>query len=131
MKDMLRCRGIEKQFEISSAATSTEEIGNPVHYGTREKLAKAGISVAGKTAVQMCMADYNYYDYLIGMDSSNLSRMRKIAGGDRKGKMYRLLDFTDNPRDIADPWYTGDFETTYTQVCEGCEALLQHILLQR
>lgn len=129
MKDMLRRRGIEKQFEISSAATSTEEIGNPVHYGTREKLAKVGISVAGKTAVQMCMADYNYYDYLIGMDSSNLSRMRKIAGGDREGKMYRLLDFTDNPRDIADPWYTGDFETTYAQVCEGCEALLQHILL--
>ncbi len=128
MKDMVRRKGMENEFVICSAATSTEEIGNLVHHGTRRKLAEVGISVEGKTAVQLRREDYSRYDYLIGMESRNLANMRRITGGDPEEKMHRLLDFTDKPRDIADPWYTGDFETTYTEVCEGCQALLDFIL---
>lgn len=124
MKDMVQKRGIAEHFEIASAATSTEEIGNPVHYGTRNKLAKVGISTAGKYARQMTKRDYAYYDYLIGMDTWNIRNMNRICGSDAQGKIVKLLDLTARPGDVADPWYTGDFEATYRDVVEGCEALL-------
>lgn len=126
-KDMVKKRGIADQFYIASAATSTEEIGNPVHRGTRTILNGLGISCQGKQAVQMTKADYGKYDYLIGMDHWNISNMTRIAGGDPEGKIIRLLDFTARPRDVADPWYTGDFNTTYRDIIEGLEAFLNRI----
>ena len=126
-KDMVKKRGIAEQFYIASAATSTEEIGNPVHRGTRNILNGLGISCQGKQAVQMTKADYIKYDYLIGMDQWNIWNMLRICGEDPQHKICRLLDFTDHPRDIADPWYTGDFETTYQDVLEGCRALVRKL----
>jgi len=128
MKELIKTRGIADEFFIASAATSTEEIGNPVYPGTRKRLAKENISVAGKYAVQITRSDYEKYDYLIGMDSRNIANMHRAFSGDPDGKVGRLLDYTDSPRDIADPWYTDDFDITYDDVCEGCEALLNHIL---
>ena len=127
LKSMVQEKGISDQFYIASAATSTEEIGNPVHYGTRKKLSEFGISCNGKYAVQMTRADYDRYDYLIGMDQWNIRNMQRIVGKDEKGKIRRLLDFTDHPRDIADPWYTGNFDITYEDIREGCEALLRYL----
>lgn len=126
-KDMVQKQGLEDQFYIASAATSTEEIGNPVHPGTRKKLAQVGISTAGKHAIQMTKADYEKYDYLLGMDDWNIRNILRIIGGDPQHKVSRLLDFTDRPGDIADPWYTGNFDVTYTDVVEGCQALLEMI----
>ncbi len=118
-------------FYIASAATSTEEIGNPVHHGTRNILKRYGIDTSGKYARQMTRADYREYDYLIGMDQWNIRNMLRITGGDPDHKICRLLDFTDHPRDIDDPWYTGDFETTYADVTEGCRRLLDNIIESR
>ncbi len=115
------------RFYAASAATSTEEIGNPVHPGTRNLLKRHGISTAGKYARQMTKKDYKEYDYLIGMDQWNIRNMLRICGEDPQHKICRLLDFTDHPRDIADPWYTGDFETTYQDVLEGCRALVRKL----
>ena len=128
LKDMIEQHHKSAQFHIASAATSTEEIGNPVHYGTRNILRQHGISAVGKYARQMTRKDYDEYDYLIGMDQWNIRNMLRITGGDPKQKICRLLDFTDHPRDIADPWYTGDFETTYADVVEGCQALCRKLL---
>ena len=128
MKDMVEKRGLSDDFYIASAATSTEEIGNGVHHGTRRKLAQYGISVDGKRAVQLTRSDYAKYDYIIGMDSYNIRNMRRMLPEDTGNKIHRLLDFSLNPRDIADPWYTGDFDATYDDVYEGCTALLQKIL---
>ena len=119
---------LAEQFEISSAATSREEIGNPPHYGTVGKLRQVGIPLIPHRAVQMTRADYEYYDYLSGMDSANIRNMIRIAGDDRDNKIYKLLQFAGIDRDVADPWYTGDFEATYKDVMTGCEALLQYIL---
>ena len=127
MKDMVKKAGLEDRFQIASAATSTEEIGNPVHRGTREKLRQAGISCAGKTARQLKRSDYDTYDYLIGMDTWNIRNMHRMLGGDPEGKVYRLLDFTQSSRDVADPWYTGDFEATYRDVVAGCHGLLAEV----
>lgn len=127
MKDMVRKRGLEARYEIASAATSTEEIGNGVHRGTRAKLHQHGISCEGKYAVQMTRGDYALYDLLIGMDGANLRSMRRIAGGDPQGKIVRLLDYTKRPRDIADPWYSGNFDQTWDDVREGCQALLDRL----
>lgn len=127
MKDLVKKRGLEEQFYIASAATSTEEIGNSVHPGTRKKLAAYGISTAGKTAIQLKKSDYQNYDFLIAMDCNNLRNMKRILGIDEAHKVYRLLDFTAMPRDIADPWYTGNFDQTYEDVYEGCVALLNTI----
>lgn len=127
MKDLVEKRGLKDQFYIASAATSTEEIGNSVHPGTRKKLAEYGISTAGKTAIQLTKADYQKYDFLIAMDSNNLRNMKRIIGTDEAHKVYRLLDFTARSRDIADPWYTGNFDQTYEDVYEGCIALLNKI----
>lgn len=131
MKDLVAKRGLSDEFFIASAATSREEIGNPVHHGTRNKLAEFGISTKGKYAVQMTKKDYRSYDYIIGMDHWNIQNILGIIGKDTKHKVCRLLDFTDNPRDIADPWYTGDFDLTYDNVLEGCEALLEKIMKER
>lgn len=128
LKDMVKKRGMEDGFYIASAATSTEEIGNPVHHGTRRKLAEVGISVAGKTAVQMTKSDYDKYDYIIGMDTWNMRNINRIIKSDPEGKVYKLLTFAGRGDDVADPWYTGDFETTYRDVVEGCEAFLKEIL---
>lgn len=127
MKDMVKKKGLEQYFHIASAATSSEESGNPVHYGTRNKLQQYGISTAGKYAVRMTKKDYQDYDYLIGMEQRNLANMLRIAGGDPDGKIFRLLDFSDDPRDIADPWYTGNFDVTYDDIVEGCEAFLEFL----
>lgn len=131
LKDMVKKRGTEDNFYIASAATSTEEIGNPVHYGTRNKLAEYGISTAGKAAVQMKKSDYGKYDYLIGMDSANIRNMLRIAGGDPERKIKKLLAFAGSTRDIADPWYTGNFDITYEDIVEGCEAFLTEVSLKK
>ena len=127
MKDMVKKARMEDEFIIASAATSTEEIGNPVHYGTREKLRSVGISCKGKTARQMTRRDYDDYDLLIGMDMYNLRNMQRIAGGDPEGKIHSLLEYAGSSRDIADPWYTGNFDETYRDVVEGCSALLKEL----
>lgn len=126
-KDLVKKAGLSDVFDIASAATSSEEAGHPVHWGTREKLKSVGIMTEGKYAVQMRPTDYEKYDYIIGMEKRNLKYMQSITGGDPQGKMCRLLDFSDRPRDIADPWYTGEFDVTYEDVLEGCQALLQYI----
>lgn len=128
MKDIVEKKGIGDRFYIASAATSTEEIGNGVHYGTSNKLSQYGISTEGKKAVQLRKSDYDKYDYIIGMDSYNLRNMKNMLPEDRGHKIYLLLDFSENPRDIADPWYTGDFDTTYNDILEGCTLLLEHIM---
>ena len=127
-KDMVAKRGLADKFYIASAATSSYEIGNPVHYGTRNKLAQYGISVAGKTAVQLTKEDYNKYDYLIGMEASNIRNILHIVGSDSRHKVYKLLQFAGSERDIADPWYTGNFDVTYNDIHEGCTALLEYLL---
>ena len=130
MKDLVRREGLEKAFEIASAATSTEELGNPVYPPARRKLAEQGISCAGKTARQITAADYGYYDYIIGMDYSNLRNMQRTFGGDPDGKLSLLLDYTDRPGQVADPWYTGNFDATWQDVSEGCQGLLEHLRKQ-
>ena len=124
---MVKQRHIESQFEIGSAATSREEIGNAPHYGTVDKLRRVGIPVVPHRAVQMTAADYERYDYLIGMDSANIRNMQRIAGGDPEGKIFRLLSFAGKERDIADPWYTGNFDETSQDIVEGLEGLLQYL----
>jgi len=114
-------------FEINSAATSREEIGNPPHYGTVNKLRQVGIPMVPHRAVQMTKADYDYYDYLIGMDTANIRNMTRIAGGDPEGKIYKLLSFAGSGRDVADPWYTGDFDATYEDVVNGCEGFIRFL----
>ena len=131
LKDMVKERGMAEQFYIASAATSTEEIygdvGNPVYPPAKAELAKHGIGCEGKRAVQLKKSDYEKYDYLLGMDSYNIRNMLKILGGDKDKKVKRLLDYTDEPRDISDPWYSGKFDITYQDIKEGCEAFLKTI----
>lgn len=127
MKDLVKKAGLEDKFLIESAATSTEEIGNSVYPPARQKLAEHGISCKGKTARQMNSSDYNRYDLLIGMDSWNIRNMNRICGGDPEGKIHMLMDYTNRPGEVADPWYTDDFEATWRDVLEGCQALLKTI----
>ena len=127
MKDLVNRAGQADAFQIASAATSTEEIGNPVYPPARRKLAEHGIGCAGKTARQLTREDYAQYDLLIGMDRANLRNMNRLWGGDREGKLHLLLDYTSRPGDVADPWYTGDFESTWRDVLEGCRGLLEHL----
>jgi len=126
MKDLVRKAGREQEFHIESAATSTEELGNPVYPPARRKLAEHGITCQGHAARQLCRADYDRFDLLIGMDTWNLRNMTRMCGGDPEGKIHLLLDYTSRPGDVADPWYTGDFEATWRDVLEGCTALLEH-----
>ena len=127
MKDLVRKAGREEEFYIESAATSTEEIGNEVYPPARRKLAEHGIGCKGKTARQMTRRDYERFDLLVGMDSWNLRNMKLICGGDGEEKIHRLLDFTGRLGDVADPWYTGDFEATWRDVLEGCQCLLEQV----
>ena len=120
MKDLVEKAGLSGQFEISSAATSTEEISNPVYPPARRKLAEHGICCAGKTARQMTRRDYETYDYLIAMDRNNLRNMVRFVGSDPEHKVSLLMDYTSRPGDVADPWYTGDFEATWQECVEGC-----------
>lgn len=125
MKYLVSQRGLDTQFSIDSAATSEEETGNGVHYGTRRKLAEVGIPCGDHRARKLTRQDYDAFDLLIGMEQANLRDMRRICGGDPAVKMHLLLDDTGSPRNIADPWYTGDFDSTYDDILEGCSALLE------
>lgn len=128
LKDIVNKRGLADAFEIASAATSREEIGNPVHYGTRTKLAQFGISVAGKHAVQVTKRDYEHYDLLLVMDSNNIRNLRRVIGEDTQNKVHLLLDYTERKGEsIADPWYTGDFDITYDDIMEGLAGLLKQL----
>ena len=128
LKDIVNKRGLADAFEIASAATSREEIGNPVHYGTRNKLAQFGISVAGKHAVQVTKRDYEHYDLLLVMDSNNIRNLRRVIGEDTQNKVHLLLDYTERKGEsIADPWYTGDFDVTYNDIMEGLAGLLEQL----
>ena len=124
MKNLARRAGRAAEFEIASAATSAEELGNPVYPPARRELARHGITCEGKTARQAVRADYDSYDLLICMDGANVHNLRRICGGDPDGKIRLLLDFTSRPGDVADPWYTGDFAATWRDVSDGCRALL-------
>ena len=125
MKDLVKKSGLEDEFYIESAATSTEEIGNEVYPPAKRKLAEHGIGCKGKTARQMTRSDYDRFDLLIGMDEWNIRNMNRICGGDPEGKIHMLLDYSDRPGDVADPWYTGNFEATWRDVLEGCEGIFK------
>ncbi|MDO4313636.1 MAG: low molecular weight protein-tyrosine-phosphatase, partial [Eubacteriales bacterium] len=127
-QDMVNHRGLQNEFYIDSAATSREEIGCGPHYGTVRKMKEVGVPVLDHRARQMTRRDYDEYDYLIGMDSANVRNMKRIAGGDPDGKIFKLLEFAGETGDIADPWYTGNFDRTYEDVEKGCEALLKKLL---
>lgn len=124
MKKMVEEAGVADNYEIASAATSTEEAGNPVYPPARRKLQEHGISCAGKTARQMTRRDYEYYDYIIAMEKRNVRDINRIIGSDSEGKISLLMDYTDTPHDVADPWYTGDFDSTWNDVEQGCAGLL-------
>lgn len=127
MKNLVQKKGLEKDFLIESAATSTEEIGNDIHYGTRRKLTEEGIPFSRRAARQITAADYDYYDYLIGMDDENLYYMNRRWNNDPDNKIRLLLEFAGRTAEVADPWYTGNFDRTYMDIMEGCLALLDYI----
>ena len=126
-RDMVQKEKLSDKIHVASSATSREEIGNSVHYGTRKKLAEFGISTEGKYARQLTKTDYRDYDYIIAMDSQNIRNISRIIGRDTENKVCKLLDFTNRGGDIADPWYTGNFDRTYEDVYEGCNELLKFI----
>lgn len=131
LKDMVQKRGLADDFYIESAATSTEEIwngiGNPVYPPARKILAEHGISCEGKRARQITVQDFETFDYIIGMDSENLRNMKRICPQQYQDKISLMLDYTDHPRSVSDPWYTGDFEATWRDVNDGCQGLLRHL----
>lgn len=131
MQDFVEKNGLSDSFFIDSAATSTEEIDNPVDPRTRRKLQQEGIRCGNHRARQLTRADYEYFDYLVGMDHNNQRNMMRILKNDPLGKVSLLLDWTEKPRDISDPWYSGNFDLTYEDVTEGCEALLKRISLNK
>lgn len=132
LKDMVKKAGRENEFVIASSATSTEEIwggvGNPVYPPARDELKKHGISCEGKRAVQVKKSDYENYDYLICMDENNMRNIRRIISSDPENKIVKLLSFTGENRNVADPWYSGDFETCYRDIYNGCKALLEKLI---
>lgn len=127
LKDIVTKKHIAQDFYIESAATSREEIGNDTHYGTKRKLDEVGVPYTPRKARQMTKADYNKFDYLIGMDDANVRNMTRIAGGDPDGKISKLLDFAGRDDSIADPWYTGNFDETYDDVTEGLDGLMRYL----
>lgn len=127
MKHLVRQAGLEGEFYIDSAATSTEEIGNGVHHGTRRKLAQVGIPCGDHRARQVTWADYEKFDRIIGMDNANIRNLNRMLKGDPDGKISMMLDYTNRPGEVADPWYTGNFEATYRDVLEGCQGLLEKL----
>ena len=128
LKDLVRKKGLENEFYIESSATSYEEVGNDVHYGTVKKLNLLGIPVEHRSARRITKEDYLKFDYIIGMEERNIQNIIRIVGEDKDGKISRLLDFSKNPRDISDPYYTGNFDKTYEDIVEGCTDLLEYIL---
>ena len=131
MKELVAKAGLSDRFLIESAATSTEEIGNPVYPPARRKLAEHGISCEGKRARQMDSSDYSRFDLLVGMDEANIRNMKRISGGDPDGRIVRLLDLAGIRRDVSDPWYTGDFEATWQDVSAGCRAILAKLVPEK
>ena len=128
MKDLVEKAGLSDEYYIESAATSTEEIGNSVYPPARRKLAEHGISCAGKTARQLRASDYDRFDLLVGMDEWNIRNMNRMLGGDPEGKICKLLDFTNRPGDVADPWYTDNFDATWRDCLEGCQGILNEYI---
>lgn len=126
-KDLVKKNNLSSNYVISSAGTSREEEGNDMHYGAKDKLIQKGISFSKHRARQLKKEDYNEYDYIIAMEESNVRGILRIVGSDSENKIHRLLDYSENPRDIADPWYTGNFEVTYNDITEGCMALLNYL----
>ena len=126
-KDMVNKKGLGDEFIIESAGTSNEEEGNPVHYGTKNKLEEVGIKAEEKYAKQLKKEDYKKFDYIIAMEQRNIRDIYRIIGEDKENKIYRLLDFSNNPRDISDPWYTHNFDLTYNDIMEGLEAFLDFL----
>ena len=126
-KDIVKKQGLDKKFYIKSSATSYEEIGNDIYYGARDKLIQKGIPFQKRKATRLKPDDYKKYDYIIGMEEANIMNIKRIIGEDTENKIYKLLDFSNNPRDIADPWYTGNFEVTYNDIVEGCIGLLEFL----
>ncbi len=126
-KEMVRRENLQDSFYIASAATSSEEIGNGMHYGAVRKMQEEGIPIANRSARKMTKQDYEEYDYIIGMEDRNVRNILGIVGGDEENKVYKLLDFSDNPRDIADPWYTRNFDRAYDDIVEGCKAFLNEV----
>lgn len=126
-KDFIEKQGLENKFYIDSAATSYEEVGNGMHYGTIQKLNKAGIKYTNHKARRITKEDYKKFDYIIGMDESNVRNIKRIIGEDKENKIYKLLDFVSYPRDIADPWYTGNFENTYEDIKEGIKGFFKYL----
>ena len=126
-RDMLIQKGLEDMFVVESRATSTEETGNPPHRGTVMKLAEYGIVPSGKRAVQLTRSDYSKYDLIIGMDDANIRNILRITGGDREGKVRKMMSFAGSDRSVADPWYTGDFDATYRDISEGLAGLAEEL----
>ena len=126
-KDMIYKKGLSNEFVIKSAATSYEEIGNDMHYGAKDKLNQKNIPFSKRKATRITLEDYKYYNFIIGMEESNIKNIKRIVGEDVDNKISKLLDYSDNPRDIADPWYTGNFEKTYNDIVEGCNGFIKYL----
>lgn len=131
LKDIVNKKRLSDMFYIASAATSTEAVGEGIHYGTRNILKQKGIPFSEHISRQIKKEDYNKYDYILGMEEKNIRNILRIIGEDKENKVFRLLDFSEKPRDIADPWYTGDFDLTYYDIEEGCNAFLEYILKEK
>ena len=126
-KDMIDKKGLTSRFIIKSAATSYEEEGNDMHYGAKDKLNQKNIPFSKRKATRITLEDYKYYNFIIGMEESNIKNIKRIVGEDVDNKISKLLDYSDNPRDIADPWYTGNFEKTYNDIVEGCNGFIKYL----
>ena len=130
-KDMIDKKGLSNEFFVDSAATSTEAVGEGIHHGTRNILKEKQIPYTQHISRQITKKDYNNFDYILGMEQRNITNILKIVGEDKENKIYRLLDFSEEPRDIADPWYTGNFDITYNDVEEGCRKFLDYLLEEK
>ena len=127
LKDMVSKKGLSNEFYIKSSATSYEEIGNDIYCGARDKLIQKNIPFTKRKATRLTPEDYNKYDFIIGMEEANIRDIKRIVGEDKENKIYKLLDFSNNPRDIADPWYTGNFNKTYDDILEGSQYFLEYL----
>jgi len=127
-KELVRTRGFGGRIDTESRALFSDELGSPPHRGTERKLREHGIDCAGKTAELFKKEDYAAFNYLVGMDNANITRLLRVTGGDPHKKVSRLLDYTARPGEVADPWYTGDFDTTWNDMEEGCRRLLEYII---
>ena len=129
-KDMTKKYGVSDKFYIDSAATSREEIGNCMYYNAKNKLEEENVQYGNHTARQITPEDYEMFDYIIGMEDSNITNIKKIIGEDKNNKVHRLLDFSNNPRNIADPWYTGNFDKAYDDIVEGLDKFMKYLMFE-